>query len=148
MARNLELPPMIPELCVSNVDESLAFYVNLLGFRVVYQRPEDRFAMIERQDSFLMLDEIVPGSKRTWIAGPLEKPFGRGINLSIETDDAAGFSARLQRAGVFLFLPLEEKWYRADDVYLGVRQFIVLDPDGYMLRFSESLGSRLNPPET
>ena len=37
---------------------------------------------------------------------------------------------------------IEDKWYRADDIEIGNRQFIVLDPDGYMLRFAEELGER------
>ncbi len=40
------------------------------------------------------------------------------------------------------FLPLEEKWYRRDEVALGVRQFIVQDPDGYLLRLSQDIGTR------
>jgi hypothetical protein len=41
-----------------------------------------------------------------------------------------------------LFVPLEERWYRRDDVLLGNRQFLVQDPDGYLLRFFEDLGER------
>jgi hypothetical protein len=37
---------------------------------------------------------------------------------------------------------MEEKWYRADNVYVGNRQFIVQDPDGYLLRFYQHLGTR------
>jgi hypothetical protein len=31
---------------------------------------------------------------------------------------------------------------RANDVEVGNRQFIVLDPDGYMLRFVQDLGNK------
>lgn len=31
---------------------------------------------------------------------------------------------------------------RSDDVEIGVRQFLVQDPDGYLLRFSEWIGDR------
>jgi hypothetical protein len=37
---------------------------------------------------------------------------------------------------------MEEKWYRREALLLGVRQFIVLDPDGYLLRLSQSLGTK------
>lgn len=42
---------------------------------------------------------------------------------------------------------MEERWYRADDREVGNRQFILLDPDGYLLRFYQDLGRRprLNP---
>jgi hypothetical protein len=39
-------------------------------------------------------------------------------------------------------MPMEEKWYRANDTQLGNRQFIVQDPDGYLLRFFQDLGTR------
>lgn len=37
-------------------------------------------------------------------------------------------------------LPLEERWYRRDDLEIGVRQFAVQDPDGYLIRLSQSIG--------
>ncbi len=137
---------LTPELCCSNIAISLAFYTEVLGFNIQYQRPEDGFAMLERQGSRIMLDEIretsVTGTDRTWTAGPLEAPFGRGINLAMMTDKVDELYARVQKAKANICLPIEEKWYRADNVYLGNRQFIVLDPDGYMLRFSQDLGER------
>lgn len=135
---------LTPELCCSNLKTSLHFYTHILGFSIQYQREEDRFAMLERQGSRIMLDEIrnnsVSGTNRTWISGPLEIPFGRGINLEIKTDKVDELYDRVQKAGAIIFLPIEEKWYRASDVKLGKRQFIVLDPDGYMLRFGQDLG--------
>ncbi len=102
--------------------------------------------MLERQGSRIMLDEIrkdtASESCRTWIAGPLEVPFGRGINLEIKTDKVDELYDRVQNARANVFLPIEEKWYRANDVEIGKRQFIVLDPDGYMLRFSQDIGER------
>jgi lactoylglutathione lyase len=44
-----------------------------------------------------------------------------------------------------ILLPLEERWYRRGDVLLGQRQFVVQDPDGYLLRFCQDLGSRPAP---
>jgi hypothetical protein len=49
---------------------------------------------------------------------------------------------RLAAADVALILPLEEKWYRRDDHEVGNRQFVVADPDGYLLRLFEDLGRR------
>jgi len=36
----------------------------------------------------------------------------------------------------------DEKWYRKDDVEVRNRQFLVQDPNDYMLRFFEDLGTR------
>lgn len=41
-----------------------------------------------------------------------------------------------------LYLEPEDKWYRVDEVESGNRQFVVADPDGYLLRFYEELGTR------
>ncbi|MDD3182551.1 MAG: VOC family protein [Alphaproteobacteria bacterium] len=142
MSKEPKLNPLIPELLCTNVETSLAFYTQVLGFKVLYQRPETRFAMVEREGAQIMLDEIVPESPRTWIAGPLDPPFGRGMNLEIGADDVQRLYECAVAAQAHIFLPLEEKWYRAGDVDLGVRQFIVQDPDGYLLRFSESMGTR------
>jgi hypothetical protein len=37
---------------------------------------------------------------------------------------------------------LEERWYRRGDTRLGNHQFVVADPDGYLLRFFQDLGER------
>lgn len=38
---------LIPELLVMDLDESLYFWRDLIGFSVAYDRPEDRFAFLE-----------------------------------------------------------------------------------------------------
>jgi len=134
--------PMTPELLCTSIEESVSFYTEILGFSIQYARPESGFAMLERQGSRIMLDEYEPDRPRSWIAAPLEKPFGRGINLQIKTKFVDDLYAYVQKANGKIFLPIEEKWYRADDFELGNRQFIVQDPDGYLLRFFEDLGER------
>ena len=136
--------PLTPELNCTSIETSLAFYVGVLGFTIQYQRPEEGFAMLERQGSRLMLDQLhgIDGTGRSWLAGPLERPYGRGINLQMQTDNVDALYAKVNESGASVFLPMEEKWYRRDDVYLGNRQFIVQDPDGYLLRFFEDLGER------
>ena len=137
---------LTPELCCSNIKKSLFFYTTVLGFHIQYQREADGFAMLERQGSRIMLDEIhkdsVNSTKRAWITSPMETPFGRGINLQIMTNKVDELYDSVQKAEANIFLPIEEKWYCANNVEIGNRQFIVLDPDGYMLRFAEDLGER------
>ena len=145
MSKKLFATALTPELLCTDIKVSLSFYVDVLGFTIQFQRKESGFAMLERQGSMLMLDQYRPENKRAWIAAPLEAPFGRGMNLQIETSAVDDLYARAQKAHATIFLPIEEKWYRADDVYLGNRQFIVLDPDGYLLRFFQDLGERNSP---
>ena len=146
MTGNFLTTSLTPELCCSNIKSSLSFYVELLGFKIQYQREEEGFAMLERQGSRIMLDEIressVKGKKRVWITAAMEIPFGRGINLEIKTTQVEQLYKRCEDSGATIFLPIEDKWYRADNIEIGNRQFIVLDPDGYMLRFVHELGVR------
>lgn len=135
--------PMIPELNCTDFKKSRAFYTDILGFRVDYERVEEGFAMLEREGAFLMIDEI--GLDRTWATGDLDYPLGRGINLQIEVSDVDTLYASVKAANHPVFLDMEEKWYRAGDIYVGNRQFLVQDPDGYLLRFFQDMGERDQP---
>ena len=37
---------------------------------------------------------------------------------------------------------IEENWYRQNGKLLGNKEFLILSPDGYLLRFSEDLGEK------
>ena len=127
---------LVPELYVSDLARSLGFYCGALGFAIVYQRPAERFAYIARGGAELMLEEP---AGRTWLAGPLEAPYGRGVNFQIEVEDAAALRDAALAAGAPLVMDLEEKTYLRDDEPIRVRQCVVQDPDGYLLRFSQLL---------
>jgi len=132
---------LVPEFICSNFAESLHFYTELLGFRVLYSRLEERFAYLERDGAELMLEQPV-SQDRLWPRAELAYPFGRGINCQIQVADAERLHAAILAAGVALYLPLEERWYRREIDEIGVRQFAIQDPDGYLLRFSEVIGER------
>lgn len=133
---------LVPEFAVTDWQASLCFYRDLLGFRCRYQRPEEGFAYLEREGAELMLDQI--GLGRTFGGKQLaaDRPLGRGLNVQIRVSSLAPLLAALQEAGIALYLPLEEKWYRTGETESGNRQFVVADPDGYLLRFYEELGTR------
>jgi catechol 2,3-dioxygenase-like lactoylglutathione lyase family enzyme len=105
-------PRLVPELICSDIANSLDFYVRVLGFAIVHQRPEERFAYLDREGAELMLEQ--PTSRRL-AAGELEPPYGRGINLQIEVANVDALYEAVQRAGAQVFLPLEERWYRRRD---------------------------------
>jgi lactoylglutathione lyase len=134
-------PLLVPELLCSDLDKSLAFYVDLLGFRILYDRREDRFAYLDRNGAELMLEEYAPGA-RMLARAPFEPPYGRGINFQIRVEDADALHAAVVAAGLPIFLPLEERWYRRAEHEIGTRQFIVEDPDGYLLRLQHGIGTR------
>lgn len=136
------ITPLTPELYCSNIKASLVFYTEVLGFKIQYQREEEGFAMLWRQGSRMMLDELSDAkNKRLWLTAPLEKPFGRGINFEIRTTQINALYAHVQQCGANILMSIEDKCYRMDDTELHNRQFIVLDPDGYLLRFTQTLSS-------
>lgn len=132
---------LVPELIVSDLQQSLSFYCDVLGFKVEYERAEDKFAFLSFGRSQIMLEQDWH-SESPWRVEPLEPPYGRGMNLSIECPDALALVAALQAAGWPLRQAPEERWYRSDDRHVGQRNFLVLDPDGYLLRFAEDIGTK------
>jgi len=134
-------PKLVPELDVSDIDVSLAFYTGICGFAVRYERPEERFAYLDLDGVDLMLEEA-DGPGRRFSVTPLERPYGRGVNFQIAVRDVDALYARVEAAGCDVPIPMEERWYRADDMLSGNRQFVVADPDGYLLRFFSDLGER------
>jgi catechol 2,3-dioxygenase-like lactoylglutathione lyase family enzyme len=131
-------PPLIPEFKVSNIDVSVRFYTDTLGFRVVYNRPEEKFAYLEREGAEMMLEQA---DELADVTAPLELPFGRGMHLQIQVSEVEPLYATCVASGA-VHRELYEKWYRAHDLLLGNRQFWVSDPDGYLLRFFQDLGER------
>jgi len=143
----IKAPRIIPELDVTDLSRSLEFYSAVLGFEVLYERPEERFAMIDLAGARLMLEEA-EGPGRRFRTAPLERPYGRGVNFQIEVDDARLIYSRLIYSRVIgsqspVLIPLEARWYRVGASETGNEQFVVCDPDGYLLRLFTSLGSRI-----
>lgn len=131
---------LVPELSVSNFAHSLDFYTRILGFSIVYQRQEDGFAFLALDEAQIMIDAIDP--KGTWQTAPFEYPLRRGINFQIAIEQVQPLLDTLQQNNIALFITVQERWYRKNDTELGQKQFLVQDPDGYLLRFTEDIGSR------
>ncbi|PRX10655.1 VOC family protein [Martelella mediterranea] len=127
---------LIPELGITSLAASLDFYVGIIGFSVVYDRPEEGFAFLRLGDAQLMLDTV--GMGRT--IGDEAPVRGGGINFQLEVDDFDGIVARLTAAGWPLLKAPEERWYRTLEGEKGQRQLWVRDPDGYLLRPFSPLG--------
>ena len=133
-------PGLVPELAVTDYEASKRFWCDLVGFSVRYERPEEGFGYLVLGSAHLMLDQINQG--RTWATGTLEAPLGRGINLEIQVAPLDAAWERLTQVQWPIFVEPEEKWYRAGDVEIGVRQFLIQDPDGYLVRLQEEIGER------
>ena len=132
---------LTPELDVSDLHRSIRFYVGTLGFNVRFERPEEGFAFLDFDGVSLML-EAAAGPGRRFHTAPLEYPYGRGVNFQIEVNNVDELYAQTLEAGSTALIPLEERWYRQGDRESGNGQFVIADPDGYLLRFFSDLGVR------
>lgn len=130
--------PLIPELLVVDFNKSLYFYTKVLAFKIDYDRPEKKFAMLSYEGSQLMINE----RNGWWETGNFEYPLGRGINLQIKSSNVDSLIQSLRDNKVILYEDVNEVWYRKGNKEVGHKEFLVQDPDGYLLRFSTSLGER------
>jgi catechol 2,3-dioxygenase-like lactoylglutathione lyase family enzyme len=136
-----EVPPgavaLVPELEVSDFARSLNFYIQTIGFSVLYDRPEKPFAYLGLGAAHIMIE-----TGGSWMTGTLEVPFGRGMNFQIAVSDVAAIASRLAQVKWPVFREIEDAWYRRGAEFVGARELVVQDPDGYLLRFSQPLGTR------
>lgn len=129
----------IPELSVTDLNKSLNFY-KTIGFNIEYERPENKFVFISYGDIQFMLQEISNNDK--WQIAPLSYPFGNGINFQLEVINVTQIYNNLKANNYKIAFEIEENWYRQNNKLLGNKEFLVQDPDGYLLRFSEDLGQK------
>ncbi|WP_346932928.1 VOC family protein, partial [Clostridium sp.] len=129
---------LIPELSVADINKSLDFYLNILLFKMEYERKNDKFALLSLQGSQIMIEEI----NGYWETGALSYPFGRGINFQIAVDNIDNLYENIKAQDYPIKIEMQENWYRANNKLVGQKEFLIMDPDGYLLRFAEDLGER------
>jgi len=134
-----EFLPIIAELSITDFQKSLQFYVDIIGFKVEYQRQNPNFAFLSYNGSQIMIQELRPGEIEL---EKLEYPFGRGINFQIDTKSVQAIIDSLEKNNYPIKRGIKDSWYKADNKSYGCREILVLDPDGYLLRFSEELGEK------
>jgi len=126
---------LVPEIFVENLAASLEFWTKALGFRRLFARP--RFAYLDHNGAQVMLWERGPGEK--WETAKMVRPFGRGVNFQVETNDLNGILRRLKRENWPLYEAPYEKQRTICGRRFASREFLVQDPDGYLIRFAEEL---------
>lgn len=129
---NIEFNSLIPELSVSNIENSKRFYEKL-GFKIMYERIEDKFCFMQLEDNQIMIEE----QNNNWNVGKMEYPYGNGINISMSINDVEKLYGDLKVKKVKLFMDLKVNEYRVDNVVFQDKEFLVQDPDGYLLRFND-----------
>lgn len=136
----MSLNALVPELYVSDFAKSLHFYTKILGWELKYRREDPLFAFLEYQKSEIMIQQ--EDDDEEWHNGKPEYPFGRGLNFEIHTNNVQALIDSLEKNNYPIKRGLKDSWYRKNDILIGAREFLVMDPDGYLLRFSQSLGTK------
>jgi catechol 2,3-dioxygenase-like lactoylglutathione lyase family enzyme len=124
------LKKLTPNLIVSNVERSVAFYRDVLGFSVGPTVPEQApyvFAIVQSGPVEIFLNAPEPAV--TEYPAFKNQPIGGTLTLFIEVADIASVHQSLQ-GKVTIVMPFEHKWY-------GVTEFAFTDPDGYIITFAQ-----------
>ena len=127
----MEFNALIPELSVTDINKSKAFYLSL-GFEIKYERPENKFVFLQLEDNQIMIEQI----NGHWSVGKMSYPFGNGINLSMRISDVELKYKELRTKGVKMFRELEVHTYICDGTEYQDSEFLLQDPEGYLLRFN------------
>ena len=125
-----QLTSLVPNLIVADVDRSLAFYCDVLGFtaeQTVPDVPPLVFAILRSGPVEVYLN--APGPAVEEYPAFKDRPIGGTLTLFIRvTGIRAAYEALASKVNVVM--PLEEKWY-------GATEFAFTDPDGYVITFAE-----------
>lgn len=122
------------ELCVSDFEQSIAWFERVLGFRVV-AREADEYAELSHGETFIQLasdDAPYWETERPHLLPSGQRGSGVEIVLLVENVDAVYHQA--QQADADIVRPLADyPWH--------MRQFWVRHPDGYLLRPAQRIVS-------
>ena len=121
---------LTPNLLVANVERSLAFYVDTLGFERGMTVPEASpfvFAAVTSGAIEIFFNDAVTAIKEYPAFGG--KPIGATGTLFIEVEGIDALHDRLKPA-VKIVMPIVTQFY-------GMREFAIEDPDGYVMTFAE-----------
>ena len=129
---NMDFNKMIPELSVFDIEQTKRFY-NDLGFKIEYERPEEKFVFMSFQDSQFMFEQIHDNG---WNIGKLIYPLGRGINFSIAVDDIEGLYKLVKTLNLEIYRELNRSIHKVNGTEETQTEFLIQDPNGYLLRFT------------
>ncbi|PYQ77558.1 MAG: bleomycin resistance family protein [Acidobacteria bacterium] len=132
-AKPLQATKLTPNLIVSSVERSLAFYTEVLGFARGITVPEESplaFAAVTSGSVEIFLNDKSTVSKESPQFARLS--IGGGGNMMfIEVEDVDPLHERLKsKPNVTIVMPIVTQWY-------GMREFAIADPDGYVITFAQ-----------
>ena len=120
---------LTPHLFVEDMQRSIAFYRDILGFEVRRAEPEaaPTFASLARGDSLLMLSPFGESFGDWKVADVAEHRRGQlgPVSFYIEGGDLEADYQRVLDAGTNIVDPLAARAW-------GQREFTLADPDGFL----------------
>jgi len=127
----MKLENVRPMLAVTNIDETIRFYRDVLGFACVNQM--DGWAALSRDNVELMIS--LPNAHE-----PFEKPTLTG-SIYFNTSDVDALWEQIKDK-VSVVYPIENFFY-------GMREFAIRDNNGYILQFGQEISdpAQVPPPE-
>ena len=138
--QKLSATKLTPNLIVSNVERSLSFYEDTLGFARGMTVPEQSPFVFASATSgpieIFFNDRSTVTKESPQMAG---LAFGGGNTMFIEVTGVDALHDAIS-ARVKVTMPLVTQWY-------GVREFAIEDPDGYVITFAERIGTPGAPTE-
>lgn len=128
----MDFNKMIPELSVFDINKTKKFY-SRLGFKIEYERNDERFVFMSFQGSQFMFEQI---HDEGWNTGELIYPLGRGINFSIAVDDIENLYTLVKSKRLEIYKKLTKSVYLVNGIEEIQMEFLIQDPNGYLLRFT------------
>ena len=125
-----EIKKLTPNLIVSSVEQSLAFYCDVLGFTQTDTVPETSpyvFAIVQSGPVQIFFN--APGPAVHEYPALAGRPIGGTLTLYMEVSGVEKIYEAL-KGQVKVTMALEKKFY-------GVTEFAFEDPDGYVITFGE-----------
>jgi catechol 2,3-dioxygenase-like lactoylglutathione lyase family enzyme len=125
-----ELKKLTPNLIVADVERSIRFYRDVLGFTVTATVPEAApfvFAAVQSGAVEIFLNAPEPATAE--YPAFKDRPIGGTLTLFIEASPIQHAYESLKDR-VKVVMPIEHKWY-------GVTEFAFEDADGYLITFAE-----------
>ncbi len=120
---------LTPNLIVADVSRSVAFYCDVLGFERGMSVPDEPpfvFASVTHGGIEIFFNQQKAAAEDLAVfAGPI----GGSLTLFIETDDLNAVYERAKKAGAPIAMEPKDQFY-------GMREFILRDPDGWMVQFA------------
>ena len=123
---------LIPELSVFDILQTKNFYKEL-GFKIESERQKEKFIFMSFQDSQFMFEQI---HDEGWNTGELIYPLGRGINFSIAVDDIENLYTLVKSKKLEIYKKLTKSAYLVNGIEEIQMEFLIQDPNGYLLRFT------------